>query len=142
MYTFLKPLDKRQLALLSKKVLHRPQDCLLNLRNFLHDSMLSYDNDQRPRRWSAGDRHLLYPAVRGTVQLTLGRSMPQGRCLSQTRLRDVTASRPWPPCIPCQMLLRAGLCSVQAIFLTQNGLFIGMQVTRACLPCAIEFITY
>lgn len=78
MLDFLEKMNEDRLALISKKVLHRPQDCLSNLKAHLRKKMVNEESDQRARLWDDGvDSHILYyPAHRGVVQLELKDASP------------------------------------------------------------------
>lgn len=78
--TFMADKDDEILAVISKKVLHRPQDCLSLLKKDLMTNMIKIENDQRPRRWLDGAGHCLYyQALRGICQLELTSSCPQSK---------------------------------------------------------------
>ena len=65
--------DERQLALISKKVLNRPQECLSVLKRQLEERMIRDENDHRPRVWQADSNayKLYFPAMQGVTQLDL-----------------------------------------------------------------------
>ena len=76
--------DERQLALISKKVLNRPQECLLALKQQLELRMIRDENDHRPRVWQAQGStfKLFFPAMQGVTQLDLTPLSPRSECLT------------------------------------------------------------
>ena len=79
LFHFLSDKDEETMALISRKILHRPADCLLNLKKYLAEKMIRHENDDRPRKWRA-DSHisLIYQAARGVTQLHFSNTSPQG----------------------------------------------------------------
>ena len=75
--------DERQLALISKKVLNRPQECLSILKHQLDERMIRDENDHRPRIWQADTSpyNLYFPAMQGVTQLDLTPLSPRSKYL-------------------------------------------------------------
>ena len=68
MYQFLMNKDEWQLAVISKKVLNRPQECLSLLKRQLDERMIRDENDHRPRVWQPKSSawKLYFPAMKGS----------------------------------------------------------------------------
>ena len=81
MYEFLDQWDDHRLALISKKVLNRPQECLFVLKRQLDERMIKDENDHRPRIWhpKASIFKLYFPAMQGVTQLDLTPLSPRSK---------------------------------------------------------------